>query len=142
MDITEFIQLVSVLYLSGLIWTIQLVQYPSFRYINEQEFSQFHQHHYKRISIVVAPAMMVELISGIYLLFREPSYGGKIHLLLLGILFIIWLSTFLIQVPIHRRLEKGKNMQEINALVKTNWIRTIGWTSRAVVLCVIYLAKY
>ena len=134
----EFLQFISVLYLSGLIWTIQMVHYPSFTYVDEVEFSDFHQHHSRRISIAVVPAMLTELVAGVYLIFKEPAYGDELHLLLSGILGIIWLSTFLIQVPIHRQLEKGKNMQNINALVKTNWIRTIGWTSRATVFSVLY----
>ena len=36
--------------LVGLIWTIQLVHYPAFTYVENQRFTEFEQFHAKRIS--------------------------------------------------------------------------------------------
>lgn len=130
----EYFQFISVLYLCGLIWTVQVVHYPSFRFVNSEEFPRFHEHHLRRISIAVIPAMLAELICGIFLLFGKPSYGKNWHLLLLSILAIIWLSTFCIQVPLHNALKAGKDAGKIRTLVGTNWIRTFGWTARAAIL--------
>jgi hypothetical protein len=41
---------------------------------------------------------------------------------------IVWLSTFVLQVPIHNRLKAGKKDSKIRHLVATNWIRTVSWT--------------
>jgi hypothetical protein len=49
-----------------------------------------------------------------------------------GFVVIIWLSTFLLQVPIHKKLRSGKEDSHIKRLVATNWIRTIAWSLKAV----------
>ena len=46
----------------------------------------------------------------------------------------IWLSTFLLQVPAHEKLILKKDNQIIARLVKTNWIRTILWSLKLLVL--------
>jgi hypothetical protein len=50
---------------------------------------------------------------------------------------IVWASTFLIQVPLHNRLGSGFNHEVIQLLVNTNWIRTIGWSLRAILVVLI-----
>jgi hypothetical protein len=49
---------------------------------------------------------------------------------------IVWLSTFVLQVPIHNRLKAGKEDREIRHLVATNWIRTAAWSLKAVVVSI------
>ena len=134
-----FVQFISVLYLCGLIWTIQLVHYPSFHFVDQVNFRRFYRLHYRRISAIVVPAMLAEFLCGIYLLFRKPSYGATLHLFLLGILVVIWTSTFLLQVPIHRRLQTTRSESTIKSLVNTNWIRTLGWTLRGIIFTAAYL---
>ena len=48
----------------------------------------------------------------------------------LGVLGIIWLSTFALQAPAHRRLLAGFDEGVHRRLVRTNWIRTAGWLAR------------
>ena len=44
----------------------------------------------------------------------------------------VHLSTITLQVPAHGRLEHGWDPIVADRLVRTNWIRTIGWTIRGV----------
>jgi len=114
--------------LFGLIWVVQLVHYPTFEFVDSQNFLAFHQHHTTSITLIVMPLMLAELGIGTYLTTQHPSiYLGP--LILVG---LIWLSTFLIQVPIHNTLGNGKDNFLIQKLVNTNWIRTILWTAKAV----------
>jgi len=46
----------------------------------------------------------------------------------------IWLSTFSLQVPAHDKLILKKNDLVIDRLVKTNWIRTVLWSLKLLVL--------
>jgi hypothetical protein len=55
----------------------------------------------------------------------------------LVLLAAIWLSTFGLQVPLHRRLELGFDDDAHAALVRTNWIRTLAWTARGLLLLVL-----
>ncbi len=47
------------------------------------------------------------------------------------LVFIVWLSTFVLQVPIHNQLKTGKENMLIRRLVATNWIRTAAWSLKA-----------
>ncbi len=123
-----FINLLVSWALFGLIWVVQLVLYPAFEFVDNQNFLAFHQHHTSAITLIVMPLMLAELGLCIYLTKQEYSiYLGP--LILVG---LIWLSTFLIQVPIHNALGNGKDSFLIQKLVNTNWIRTILWTIKAI----------
>ena len=65
-------------------------------------------------------------------LVAAPPFGLARAPLWLGLLLlaVIWLSTGLVQVPLHRLLGKGRDGAAIRRLVTSNWLRTIAWTSR------------
>lgn len=123
-----FLNLIITWTLVGLIWVIQLVHYPTFNFIEEASFLAFHKHHTASITVIVMPLMLAELVLGFYLARQFQWF----YLLPLLLVFLIWLSTFLIQVPIHNQLGSGKDAVLIQKLVKTNWIRTILWTTKAI----------
>ena len=58
----------------------------------------------------------------------------KISLCLLA---VVWISTFAVQVPLHRRLAEGYDAARHRRLVLSNWIRTLAWTARAVLVLTI-----
>ena len=132
MSFLFFLNAISAFILTGVIWTIQLVHYPSFYYIDKLSFLSFHQFHNNRISMIVMPFMMVELITSIILYMNDTS--SLIFALNLAIIVLIWCSTFFIQVPIHTILSSGKDKKMIEKLVKTNWIRTFLWTIRMLLI--------
>jgi hypothetical protein len=118
--------------LIGLIWVIQLVKYPAFHFVEEKRFFEYHQHHEKSITVIVLPLMLTELALSFWIVINN-DWGIKTLFALL-IVLAIWLSTFLVQIPLHRKLEKGKDENVINKLVKTNWARTILWTVKGILL--------
>ena len=132
----ELIHLSLCLFMTGLIWLIQLVHYPAFAYVDEKKFSQFENFHTQRISFIVMPAMIAELSTGI-LLFSSREMSN-LYVTSLGILFLIWCSTFFLSVPCHHRLSSEKNDQTIRRLTFTNWPRTIGWSVRSCILVYSY----
>ena len=94
----------------GLIWTIQLVHYPSMRYISKDKFPAYHNFHSIRISILAMPLMFGELVTSIMLWYQNFNNAIQtVFLINLIIVVLIWLSTFLIQVPLHNALSKEKN---------------------------------
>lgn len=127
--------------LVGLIWTIQLVHYPLFDRVERAEFVEFEREHSTRISWIAAPLMLIEAATGLALAlatptqFAESSAGARIALRVgFALIVVIWLSTFLLQVPRHRRLARGFDASVHRALVRSNWIRTVAWTVRGVLL--------
>lgn len=122
----------STFFLTGVIWIIQVVQYPFFKFFDGKDFTKYHDNYTFWITPVVAPMMIIELISSIFILFYPPSEVDS-RLLYFGLFLTItiWLSTFFIQVPLHEKLAAGFDSNAYNSLVNTNWIRTIAWTLRA-----------
>ncbi len=116
-------------FMTGLIWFVQLVHYPSFRFLNEENFAKFHKHHSVRTGIIVMPVMSIELATSGVLVWTE----GWLTLNAFGfyLVVLIWLSTFLLSVPKHNALKHGKVDSLIDGLVNTNWFRTILWSIKS-----------
>lgn len=132
MSTVVWINLASTLYLLGLIWCIQIVHYPLMNRVGGDRFEEFHRLHGLRISFVVVAPMLVELASAVALAVWVPI-GVEPELPAIGLFLVvvIWLSTFAIQVPIHRRLALGFDPAAHRRLVDTNWLRTAAWSIRA-----------
>jgi hypothetical protein len=113
----------------GLIWFIQIVQYPGFARVGVGEFADYHAHHCRAIGWVVGPLMVVELLTAVILArVGEPGWFWSI---MLGALLVIWLSTGGWQGPLHGRLAReGPRPELLRLLVRGNWLRTILWTLR------------
>ncbi len=125
--------------LFGLIWTIQLSHYPTFRFIANADFSEFHNHHTFSISIIVLPLMLLEL--GLVTRRSYHSNWNRDWLIAFGLIILIWASTFFIQVPLHEQLEKGKDLNTIQQLVTSNWIRSFLWSVKAIWISFLFLRK-
>lgn len=124
-------QMFSCFFMTGLIWVIQLVHYPSFKFVdirNTKEFNSFHQ---TKITIIVMPIMLIELITAIILTIQ--SSFEFMFVLNTSLLLIIWLSTFLLSIPIHSKLVTNHSDDLIEKLVLTNWPRTILWSFRSLI---------
>jgi hypothetical protein len=127
--------LFSSLYLCGLIWTIQVVHYPLFSKVGESNFAHYEASHVWRITLIVFPAMALEQLTGLILIFYPPGFVTITQaVFLFGLIQIAWLSTMLIQVPLHNKLTKKFSHEVVQKLVLTNWIRTIAWTARSLAL--------
>lgn len=119
----------------GLCWLVQRVQYPLMAEVGRGAFPGYEAGHVARIGPVVAPLMLAELVTGAALwlggdaTFRRPAF--TVSMLLLG---IVWLSTFLVQVPLHDALGAGFDAEVHADLVRTNWVRTLAWSARGMLL--------
>jgi len=130
-----YIHLSATLLLCGIIWFVQLIHYPLFVSVGRSAFEKYEKVHTQRVFRLIAPLMFIELSSGI-LLFAFPPFKLIMPLHLLGFVFLIliWVSTFLIQTPIHSRLLEGFKPKALRMLIMTNWIRTLAWTLRAIIV--------
>ena len=84
--------------------------------------------------------MGLELITSFLLLYNNLE--NSIQIYFLGnfiIVLLIWLSTFMIQVPFHNILSKGKDSNIISKLTLSNWLRTFLWTIRSILMVMIFL---
>jgi hypothetical protein len=131
----------STLYLVGVIWIVQVLHYPLLENVGADGYAKYHNRHMTRITPVVAPAMILELLTAIYLVFIAFEPVNAFYFWCgLALILIIWISTFLVQVPLHEKLGASFNADAQRRLVSTNWIRTAAWTLRgALVLWMIWL---
>ena len=128
----DLIILVNVFLLS-LILITQFASYPLFLKVDEKYFTAYHQSYTFYISIIVMPAMLIELFLSFNQIIHSVDYFSILNIALLG---VIWLSTFFIQVPIHNKIAFKHDKKMIKKLISTNWIRTYAWTCK-LFICVI-----
>ena len=120
------------LFMTGLIWFVQLVHYPLFARVETADFRRYASEHQRRTTWVVVPAMLLELGTAIALVLEAGTASSRqLAWIGLALLAVIWLSTVLLQVPLHRRLASGFDRPAIVRLVRGNWVRTIAWTLRS-----------
>ena len=127
-----FLHCVISVMLMCLIWIIQLVHYPFFKFIDSSKAKQAFEFHQRSISYIVMPLMIAELASATYLLanFYNPFY--KLLIANLILILLIWVQTFVIMVPIHVKLISNYDTKLVKKLVNQNWFRTIIWSIKAV----------
>ena len=128
----EKLHLFSTIFMVGAIWLVQVVQYPAFLLVPEEIFKSYHAKHSDRISYIVAPAMLLELICA-YWLFYEFGSNQLASLLIISIIFLF---TAFVSVPLHNKLVAGRDEKVIKKLILTNWIRTFLWSLKLVILFV------
>jgi len=129
------LQIVSTWFLVGLIWTIQIVHYPLFAAVGTDRFVAYEASHTRLITFVVGPVMLVEAATAALLVAMRPaSVPAWIAWTGLALVIVIWLSTAILQVPDHAKLADGFDSTAHAHLVGTNWIRTIAWTARGLLL--------
>jgi len=116
----------------GVILVVQLVHYPLFRHVGEASYDTYQAEHMRRITWIVAPFMTIELVTAIGVAWGPPTpvppwmaWAG------LGLVLLIWVTTGVVQVPLHSRLTEGFDAATHRRLVRTNWIRTGAWILRA-----------
>ena len=136
--ILSLIHLISTAIIVGIIWVIQVVHYPSFYFIERDEYVSFQKFHMDKISYIVVPVMLIESISGFILIYNELNTVLLISMILL---FFIWVLTGIFFVPIHQKLSSGYQEELVEKLVKINWVRTIFWTIR-LLLVMAYLSSF
>ena len=122
----------------GLIWMVQVVHYPMLAEFSASSPGAAAVVHQRRISWVVGPLMAAEGVTALILLVDRPATisatSAWVAASLLGLALI---STVLVQVPLHSRLAAGHDRAVAQRLISTNWVRTMAWTGRGVLLAAV-----
>ena len=107
-------------------WVIQLIVYPSFKYYNKSNLDDWHPIYTQRVSLIVIPLMVGQLVFHLIGTFDTPSLYKVISLLLI---VLAWVLTFVFAVPLHGQLSSSNNPDKtINQLIKVHWGRTVSWS--------------
>jgi len=119
----------------ALLWVVQAVVYPQFGRVPAEAFKDYHAAHMRRIGRVVAPLFVAEgaaaLAVGVLRFGSQPLLQG----LSVGLYAAGALLTFLVFVPLHRRLQAGLAPGTRERLVRLNlWRAGLSSARLAVVL--------
>lgn len=119
----------------GLIWMVQLVHYPMLATYSAAAPATAAADHQRRISWVVGPLMAAEGVSALILLADRPdtmpTWSAWAAAALLGVALT---STVVVQVPLHARLAERHDVRDAARLISSNWVRTVAWTMRGLLL--------
>ena len=123
-------------FMASVLWFVQLAHYPRFAAVPAADFPAFQASNIRKTALLVGPLMVVEGVTALLLVWRRcgaASWAG------LGVLAALWASTFFVQLPLHRALERGFEPALHARLLRTNRWRTGGWTLRG--LLALWLLK-
>ncbi len=138
-QIIAAVHLAATWWMAGIIGFVQAVYYPSLAKIDREQFVQVERRNTVWTGLVVGPPMLAELGSwGLLYFLAEWARSSLVFGLSGLLLLVIWTSTILLQIPCHRHLERAFDVKTVDRLVKTNWIRTFAWLSRAVLVTVAF----
>ncbi len=137
--IAFIIALASTLYMSGMIWSMQILEYPLFALVGQEEFPAYHQRHNRGLPFLVILPSIAAFVSAVALIFTRPArlpLWSSIVIAVLDLFIII--ATVAREAPLHAQLDReGYSATLIQQLVQGNWIRTLLWTVNAVFLLVL-----
>ena len=110
-----------------LIWLVQLVIYPSFRFYPKEQLIRWHDIYTQRVTYVVLPLMLGQLVLASIQFYSSINWYSSSSIALIA---AAWAATFLVFVPLHARIAAGNfETQDLGNLVLWNWWRTLIWTS-------------
>ena len=125
----------STFFMTGIIWYVQVVHYPLFKFIKQEDGSRSAFFHLRRTAFVVMPVMIIELITAVMLMSSSWMLLYSNYLWVnLALLILIWIISFSIHFPQHKALTKSFSSATLRPLVRSNWIRTALWTIRSLLL--------
>jgi uncharacterized membrane protein len=121
-------------YMTGVIWVVQIVVYPSFALVGDSEWLAYHAAHSRRITPVVAPAMLAHAIVATALLVDRPDALAAVNLALAAGLLLVTATVF---ARLHGRLTPAA----AGRLVRLNALRAMAWTASAGVALALVLSS-
>ena len=134
----ETLHLVATVFMAGVIVFVQIVHYPLMARVGGPDFVAYEAGHTVRTGWVVAPPMILELATAVWLAAGALGTSRAVPAVWgLALLAVIWISTGLLQAPAHGRLVRGFDPGIHRRLVATNWIRTVAWIARVPVAVVL-----
>ncbi len=122
-------------FMGGVIWFVQIVHYPLFDGMGASDFQNYAVRHRNLTSMVVVIPMLTEIVTSLVLAMIWKRPDGLLLWLAFWMVVGIWICTALGSIPCHERLcSSGYSTSAHHLLVSSNWLRTLLWSARAVLV--------
>jgi hypothetical protein len=127
------------LYMTGMIWSMQILEYPLFALVGPKEFPAYHRRHNQGLPLFVILPSLAALVSAVVMIFTRPVRVPLWATLVVAATDLVVVAvTVALEAPLHGKLDReGYSLPIIRQLVRGNWIRTILWTANGVFLLVL-----
>jgi hypothetical protein len=127
------VETAAAIFMSGVLWTMQLLNYPLLALVGRDAFTGYETAHNRRFGLVVIPGVLAALTGTIGLLASRPrqipSWAPGCELALVAVVIA---STVALQGRQHAALARGFDAGILRGLVRSNWIRVIAWSAAGV----------
>jgi hypothetical protein len=135
---------VVIFYVLGEIWFVQIVVYPLFARVGEDEYVDYHRFYSSRIPLpVIVPGFASFLLPLALVFFRPESVPLWMAIANAACGLAGLFVTVALEIPRHARLEKGgKQEPVIRELIRYNWPRTFSITASAVLTFLMLTAAF
>jgi hypothetical protein len=139
------VNLAATLFLTGLVWFLQVVHLPLLLSVSPAEFAGCVTRHRRRNTLLMTGPMLAEAYTAVRLCWDKSGWdksgwdkptefpAGELFGALV-LLVIVWMVTFAWHMPQYQRLRGGSDNQAIHGLILSNWVRTACWTGRSAIM--------
>lgn len=125
-------------FMTGLIWFVQIVHYPLFDSVGSLEFQSYAVRHRHLTTMVVALPMITEITTALLLVILWKRSDAMLLWVCFALVMAIWICTAFGSVACHEKLcTSGFSATTHRWLLTSNWLRTILWTMRSLILAYI-----
>lgn len=124
-------------------WYIQVVHFPMFRFVGNDRFEQYYKELKMKNTLLFFPLFSLEIFTSVTLLLSftmvsDFTASVQNQFFLVGfsliLLFVLHLVNFQIIRPLLASLHTDTDGKKHQRLVRMQWIRTLGWTIRLIIL--------
>ena len=127
------IQAAAAWFMTGLIWTMQILNYPLLALVDPGDVPRYEQAHNRRFFWLVGPGVTVTAVTtALSLAWRPSGVPLAVPVVAMALLAIIIADTIRHGAPSHARLAQRFDAGVHTRLVRTNWIRTVAWSALGV----------
>jgi len=117
----------------GLMWAVQIVIYPQFKSVAPADFATYAADHSSRITVALALLAPAEIVFAAWLWLDTPAGLSRAAVFASGALLAVgWISTAIWFGPLHDKFNGEYDLERIDLLIRTNWLRTLLWSARAI----------
>lgn len=142
MSVIFLVHLLFAAFMTGVAWFVQLVHYPTLAQLNKEQYERYNELHLKPTTFITFPTMLFELISGAWILLDDAPDNLFIWFTInLAMILIIWVSTMVVQVPLHFKIAGDPSKKSVRKLIRSNWLRTILWTSKLILIASVFISE-